>query len=157
MIPTSEMLQQNGLSFTLSNSTCTSGNVVVAGYILFKHPDLIHRNFYLRSLRRTLPASNHTVLWHRSTSMYARWTANGSSCHEMRGKPCGRIEWNPIWAHKWKTNYRAVHSTPSYTIDVTAGGTGWNFSRAYTIPWEYTADLSRSLPRLSMWTNYDSR
>jgi hypothetical protein len=39
---------------TISNAKCTSGNVVTAGCILFKHPIYTHRLYYLLSLRKTL-------------------------------------------------------------------------------------------------------
>jgi hypothetical protein len=40
---------------TISNAKCTSGNVVTAGCILFKHPTYTHRLYYLLSLRKQLP------------------------------------------------------------------------------------------------------
>jgi hypothetical protein len=40
---------------TISNAKCTSGNVVTAGRILFKHPLYTHRLYYLLSLRKKLP------------------------------------------------------------------------------------------------------
>jgi hypothetical protein len=39
----------------ISNSTCNSGNMVNAGIILLKHPQLTHRLYFLMSLRRHLP------------------------------------------------------------------------------------------------------
>lgn len=55
---------------TISNAKCTSGNVVPAGCILFKHPIYTHRLYYLLSLRKILP--DHTPFFdlgiHRRTS-----------------------------------------------------------------------------------------
>jgi hypothetical protein len=52
---TREILRNNKMEITLSNSKSTSGNVVTAGYILMKHPTYTQRYFYLLSLRKALP------------------------------------------------------------------------------------------------------
>lgn len=48
-------LRLHEMTVTISNSICSSGNIVVAGYILLKHPEITQKNFYLLSLRRQLP------------------------------------------------------------------------------------------------------
>ena len=54
---TREILQNNKMEITISNSKSSSGNVVTAGYILMKHPIYTQRYFYLLSLRKALPAN----------------------------------------------------------------------------------------------------
>ena len=54
---TREILREQKLEITVSNSKCSSGNVVTAGYILMKHPQYTHRYFYLLSLRKDLPSN----------------------------------------------------------------------------------------------------
>ena len=48
-------LRDHHLGLTISNSTCSSGRLVVAGYILFKAPNTTHRTRYLQSIRNHLP------------------------------------------------------------------------------------------------------
>ena len=48
-------LRDHHLGLTISNSSCSSGRLVVAGYILFKAPNTTHRARYLQSIRNHLP------------------------------------------------------------------------------------------------------
>lgn len=52
---TKKTLQEYGLGLSLSNSICSSGRLVIAGYILFKAPYTTHRVRYLQSIRSHLP------------------------------------------------------------------------------------------------------
>ena len=52
---TKQALSAQGLSLNLSNSTCSSGALVNAGFILFKAPNTTHRDKYLQHLRNQLP------------------------------------------------------------------------------------------------------
>lgn len=49
------VMTTNNIQIGLSNSTCTSGDVVTAGHILLKSPKHTHKHFYLLALRRKLP------------------------------------------------------------------------------------------------------
>jgi hypothetical protein len=49
------IMKMNNLQINFSNSRCSSGDVVTAGHILFKHPHHTHKHFYLMALRRQLP------------------------------------------------------------------------------------------------------
>jgi hypothetical protein len=50
-------MASENLNVNISNSKCDSGEIVVAGHLLLKHPDYTHRHFYLMALRRQLPPS----------------------------------------------------------------------------------------------------
>jgi hypothetical protein len=52
-----ESLANHRVELNISNSTCDSGKMVVAGVILLKHPKFTHRLYYLLSLRRQLPTN----------------------------------------------------------------------------------------------------
>ena len=52
---TKTAMRTNQVRTTESNSSCTSGNLVHAGYILMKAPNTTHTIRYLQSLRNRLP------------------------------------------------------------------------------------------------------
>ena len=52
---TKSILEQHNATASISNSTSTSGNLVISGYILTKAPMTTHRLRYLQSLRKQLP------------------------------------------------------------------------------------------------------
>ena len=54
---TREILRNQQMEITISNSKSSSGNVVTAGYILMKHPIYTQRYFFLLSLRKALPTN----------------------------------------------------------------------------------------------------
>ena len=62
-------MKEHGVWFTFSNSTCDSGRIVTAGYILLKASNSTHRLRYLQSLRNQLPDSTlfFDILLHRRT------------------------------------------------------------------------------------------
>ena len=66
---TKEILKKFKATVSFSNSTTTSGKLLVAGYILLKAPMTTHRLRYLQSLRKMLP--EHTppfdILLHKRT------------------------------------------------------------------------------------------
>jgi hypothetical protein len=52
---TKKDLKDNGISLTVSNSTCSSGRLVVASYILFKAPNATHHRVrYLQSISNNI-------------------------------------------------------------------------------------------------------
>jgi hypothetical protein len=67
---TREMMSSVNVKATSSNAKCTSGNVVTAGCILFKHPIYTHRLYYLLLLRKKLPENTpyFDIRIHRRTS-----------------------------------------------------------------------------------------
>ena len=50
-----QALKDHGVTVNLSNSSCDSGRLVIAGYLLFKAPNTTHRVRYLQFLRSQLP------------------------------------------------------------------------------------------------------
>ena len=52
---TKSILEKQNATVSISNSTSTSGNLVISGYILTKAPMTTHRLRYLQSLRKQLP------------------------------------------------------------------------------------------------------
>ena len=52
---TKEAMRKHKVWATVSNSSTTSGNLVVAGYVLMKAPNLTHRIRYMKSLRQKMP------------------------------------------------------------------------------------------------------
>ena len=52
---TKEKLERYKVTVAISNSTSTSGKLLIAGYILLKAPMTTHRLRYLQSLRQSLP------------------------------------------------------------------------------------------------------
>jgi hypothetical protein len=50
-------LAHHCVELTISNSTCDSGKMVVAGVILLKHQQYTHRLYYLLALRNQLPSN----------------------------------------------------------------------------------------------------
>jgi hypothetical protein len=52
---TKEKLERYSVTVAISNSTSTSGKLLIAGYILLKAPMTTHRLRYLQSLRQALP------------------------------------------------------------------------------------------------------
>jgi hypothetical protein len=56
-ITTKSTMVQEHININISNSKCDSGDIVVAGHLLLKHPIHTHQTFYLMSLRRQLPES----------------------------------------------------------------------------------------------------
>ena len=52
---TKEKLERYKVTVSISNSTSTSGKLVIAGYILLKAPMTTHRVRYLQALRQALP------------------------------------------------------------------------------------------------------
>ena len=66
---TKEILVRYGATVSFSNSTTTSGKLVVAGYILLKAPMTTHRLRYLQSLRQMLPDNTppFDILLHKRT------------------------------------------------------------------------------------------
>jgi hypothetical protein len=52
---TNAVLKEQHLVVRLSNSSSTSGKIVIAGYILFKAPNTTHRHRYTQFLRSQLP------------------------------------------------------------------------------------------------------
>jgi hypothetical protein len=68
-VETKEILVRHGATVSFSNSTTTSGKLVVAGYILLKAPMTTHRLRYLQSLRQMLPDNTppFDILLHKRT------------------------------------------------------------------------------------------
>lgn len=66
---TKEMLKDFQATVSFSNSISTGGKLVIAGYILLKSPNLMHRIRYLQSLRSKLPDTppGFDILLHRRT------------------------------------------------------------------------------------------
>jgi hypothetical protein len=66
---TKEVLERNKVSVSISNSTSSSGNLSIAGYILLKAPMTTHRIRYLQALRGKLPDTTppFDILLHRRT------------------------------------------------------------------------------------------
>ena len=67
---TQATVKEYGVWFTFSYSTtCDSGRLVTAGYILLKAPNSTHRLRYLQSLRNALPGNTpfFDILLHRRT------------------------------------------------------------------------------------------
>ena len=62
-------LQVNNIQIGISNCTTTSGKLVIAGYILLKHPTMTHRHRYLQYLRSKAPekAPFFDILVHKRT------------------------------------------------------------------------------------------
>ena len=54
---TKTVMTNESLNVNISNSKCNSGEIVVAGHLLLKHPEHTHKIFYLMALRRQLPES----------------------------------------------------------------------------------------------------
>lgn len=54
---TQAVMRAHNLTINISNAKSDSGEITSAGTIFFKHPHLTQRNFYLMSLRRSLPPS----------------------------------------------------------------------------------------------------
>jgi hypothetical protein len=52
-----QSLVHHQVTLNISNSTCDSGRMVVAGVVLLKHPQYTHRLYYLLALRKQLPAN----------------------------------------------------------------------------------------------------
>ena len=52
---TKRILREQGIQLNVSNSSCNSGDLVIAGYLLFKAPNNTHRDLYYRHLRNNLP------------------------------------------------------------------------------------------------------
>jgi hypothetical protein len=55
-------LERHRVEMTISNSTCDSGRMVVAGNIFLKHPTYTHRLYFLLALRKSLPTNTHTLI-----------------------------------------------------------------------------------------------
>lgn len=66
---TQEKLEKYNVTVSFSNCTSTSGNLVVAGFILLKAPMTTHRLRYLQSLRQQLPETTppFDILLHKRT------------------------------------------------------------------------------------------
>jgi hypothetical protein len=66
---TKDKLGKYDVTVSFSNCTSTSGNLVVAGYILLKAPMTTHRLRYLQSLRQQLPPTTpqFDILLHKRT------------------------------------------------------------------------------------------
>jgi hypothetical protein len=55
---TRAILNKHNTEVNISNATSDSGDTIeTAGYIIFKHPKLTHRHYYLQNLRRHLQTS----------------------------------------------------------------------------------------------------
>ena len=76
-------LATHKVELNISNSTCDSGKMVVAGAILFKHPTYTHRLYYLLAVRRQLP--NNTPFFDIGTHQR---TQNGIASQHLVVK-CG--------------------------------------------------------------------
>ena len=72
-----EALAKHRVELNISNSTCDSGKMVVAGAILLKHPQYTHRLYFLLALRRCLP--NHTPFF--DIGIHQRTTGGIDSPH----------------------------------------------------------------------------
>ena len=68
---TKEVMKLNNLTVSVSNSICSSGKLVIAGYILLKHPTMTHKHRYLQYLRSLLPTATpfFDVVYRRQTPM----------------------------------------------------------------------------------------
>lgn len=68
---TKEILERNDTTVSISNSSSTSGKLVIAGYVLLKAPMTTHRIRYLQALRRTLAESTPPfhILLHKRTPL----------------------------------------------------------------------------------------
>ena len=66
---TRQAMELNNIKIQVSNSISTSGKLVIAGYILFKHPTMTHRHRYLQFLRQQLPEATpyFDIVYHRQT------------------------------------------------------------------------------------------
>jgi hypothetical protein len=62
-------LEKHRVELTISNSTCDSGPMMVAGTIFLKHPVYTHRLYFLLALRRSLPSNTpyFDIAVHRRT------------------------------------------------------------------------------------------
>lgn len=103
---THRVLAEHEVSIGFSNSTCASGKMVVAGYILLKAPNSTHRIHYLKSLRSQLPP--HTpyfdILLHRNTPMEQRIDHLVVRCGEHHVAPLTRI----LSTHRTSTRTTAL-------------------------------------------------
>ena len=66
---TRSVLELNNIKIQVSNSKTTSGKLVIAGYVLLKHPTMTHRHRYLQFLRQQLPEATpyFDIVYHRTT------------------------------------------------------------------------------------------
>ena len=64
-----DALERHRVELTISNSTCDSGQMMVAGTIFLKHPVYTHRLYFLLALRRSLPSNTpyFDIAVHRRT------------------------------------------------------------------------------------------
>jgi hypothetical protein len=62
-------MQLNNIQLRVSNAKTTDGKLIVAGYILLKHPSMTHRHKYLQYLRRHLTETTpfFDIWYHRIT------------------------------------------------------------------------------------------
>ena len=113
-------LVHHRVELNISNSTCDSGKMVVAGVILLKHPKYTHRLYFLLALRRQLP--NNTPFFDIGTHQR---TQNGiESPHlvvEMWRASSGGSNRNSVRSTGRQTNNRDLHRHQSITIH-DAGG-----------------------------------
>ncbi|KAI2501849.1 hypothetical protein MHU86_12614 [Fragilaria crotonensis] len=90
---THRALETHDATIGFSNSTCASGKMVIAGYILLKAPNSTHRIHYMKSLRQQLPP--HTpffdIILHRNTPMEQRIDHLAVRCGEHHVAPLTQI------------------------------------------------------------------
>ena len=70
-VNTKEVMKINQVSVSVSNSKSNSGRLVIAGYILLKHPTMTHKHRYLQHLRKVLPPATpyFDVVYRRQSPM----------------------------------------------------------------------------------------
>ena len=84
---TNNIMTNENLRVNISNSKCDSGEIVVAGHLLLKHPEHTHKIFYLMALRRQLPeATPFFDIGHMSTApngKFITWLSDAEKTMQM--------------------------------------------------------------------------
>ena len=86
------LLKSHGVVISVSNSTTSSGDLVTAGFLLFKAPNTTHRIKYLQHLRNKLP--NNTPFF--DIVLHKR-TPTGENYHHLVVE-CGKNHLTPLTA-----------------------------------------------------------
>jgi hypothetical protein len=84
---TNNIMSNENLHVNISHSKCDSGEVVVAGHLLLKHPEHTHKIFYLMALRQQLPeATPFFDIGHMSTApngKFITWLSDAEKTMQM--------------------------------------------------------------------------
>ena len=97
---TKQLLKDQKLEESISNSKSTSGKVVTAGYILLKAPNTTHKHFYTQYLRSQLPEATpyFDIVRHKKTPMDQNIPHLVVQCGEKHITPlCKSLIVNPHW------------------------------------------------------------